>query len=82
MKVAVTLFAALMLTTQLPVPEQAPPQPVKVEPEAGVAVRVTEVPLVKEALQAEPQLMPEGLLVMVPEPVVVTVSATELPPSA
>ena len=44
-KVAVTLLAALILTTQLPVPVQAPLQPVKVEPVVGVAVRVTLVPL-------------------------------------
>ena len=35
---------------QVPVPVQPPPvQPVKVEPAAGVAVRVTAVPLAKEA---------------------------------
>ena len=39
--VAVTDLAALMVTEQVPVPEHAPPQPVKVEPLAGLAVRVT-----------------------------------------
>jgi hypothetical protein len=38
------LAAALSVTLQLPVPEHAPLQPVKVEPEAGVAVRETSVP--------------------------------------
>ena len=38
---APTLLAAFRVTLQLPVPEQAPLQPVKVEPEAGVAVRPT-----------------------------------------
>jgi hypothetical protein len=50
------------------VPVQAPDQPVNVELEAGVAVRVTAVPLGKLAVQVEPQLMPEGLLVTVPDP--------------
>jgi hypothetical protein len=43
-KVAVTERAALMLTVQLPVPEQAPDQPAKVEPAAAAAVSVTLVP--------------------------------------
>ncbi len=42
--VAVTDLAADMLTVQLPVPVQAPPQPVKLKPAAGVAVRGTEAP--------------------------------------
>jgi hypothetical protein len=33
-----------MLTVHAPVPVHAPPQPVKVEPVAATAVRVTEVP--------------------------------------
>ena len=41
--VAVTLCACVMETVQAPVPAHAPLQPVKVEPVAGVAVRVTEV---------------------------------------
>ena len=43
-KVAVTLRAAVMATMQLPVPVQSPPQPMKVEPVVGVAVRVTLLP--------------------------------------
>ena len=38
------LVAALMLNEQLPVPEQAPLQPLNVEPDAGVAVSATLVP--------------------------------------
>jgi hypothetical protein len=44
-KVAVTVVAALAVTTQVPVPLQPPPdQPSKVEPVAGAAVSVTTVP--------------------------------------
>ena len=43
---AIVVFA-LMLTVQVPVPEHPPPDhPVKVELEAGAAVRVTDVPWV------------------------------------
>ena len=46
MNVAVTVLAAVMVTVQEPVPVQPPPlQPPKVDPAAGVAVRVTAVPL-------------------------------------
>jgi hypothetical protein len=34
----------LMVTTQEPVPEQTPLQPVKTDPDAGLAVRLTELP--------------------------------------
>ena len=45
-KVAVTVFAASIVTAQLPIPEQPPPdQPANVEPAFGVAVSVTDVPL-------------------------------------
>jgi hypothetical protein len=48
LNVAVTEVAALTATPQLPVPEQAPLQPAKDEPAAGVAVSVTAVPEVKD----------------------------------
>jgi hypothetical protein len=44
--VAVTLFAESTVTIQLPVPVQGPLQPVKVDPVAAVAVRVTLASLV------------------------------------
>src|SRR2546425_11646210 len=67
-KVAVTACAALIVTLQAPVPVQLPLQPVKVEPAAGAAVKVTAVPLVNEAEQVAPQEMPAGALVTVPLP--------------
>jgi hypothetical protein len=44
LKLATTDRLVVMVTLQSPVPEQAPLQPSKVEPEVGVAVRVTAVP--------------------------------------
>jgi hypothetical protein len=67
---AVTDVAALTVTVQVPVPLQPPPfQPVKVEAPVGVAVKATIVPLVNDAEQVAPQLMPAGLLETVPVPV-------------
>jgi hypothetical protein len=47
----------------------SPLQPAKVEPVAGVAVRVTDVPLLYGSEQSDPHIMPVGLLVTVPVPV-------------
>jgi len=59
----------LIVTEHVPVPAQPPPlQPVNVEPAAGVAVRVTAVPLVKAAAHVVPQVIPAGALVTVPVP--------------
>src|SRR5439155_26020698 len=44
-KLAVTVVLAVRVTLQLPVLEQAPLQPAKLDPVSGVAVRVTVVPL-------------------------------------
>ncbi len=68
-KVAVTVVAALMVTTQLPVPEQPPPlQPVNVEPGLVVAVNTTTLPWSTAAAQVAPQVMPAGADVTVPVP--------------
>ena len=69
MKVAVTAALPVKVTLQLPVPVQAPDQPANVEVAFGTAVSVTMVPLVKLALHIAPQLMPAGLLMIVPAPV-------------
>ena len=46
LKVAATAVTAVMVTVQAPVPEQPPPlQPEKFDPLAGLAVKVTTVPL-------------------------------------
>jgi len=69
LNVAVTDVAAFTVTAHVPVPEQAPPQPAKKEPAAGVAVRVRTVPGVTDCEHVAPQLMPAGVLVTVPVPV-------------
>jgi hypothetical protein len=44
MKVAVTLLAAFIVTLQVPLPVQAPDQPLNRDPAAGIGVRLTTVP--------------------------------------
>jgi len=68
LKVAETEALAFNVTAHEPVPLHAPPHPVKLELVAGLAVKVTWLPVVKFALQAVPQSIPEGLLVIVPVP--------------
>ncbi len=46
LKLAVTLLAASMVTVQMPVPVQAPDQPMKVLPASAVALNTTTVRLV------------------------------------
>jgi hypothetical protein len=67
--VAVTFWLALTVTVQGPMPEQPPPlQPVNVEPVAGVAVSVTEVPDANGAEHVSGQAIPAGSLETVPTP--------------
>ena len=65
-----------MVTLQVLVPLHAPLHPVKTKPVVGAAVKVTEDPEGKFAVQVVPQLIPDGALVTVPvpDPAVVTVS--------
>jgi len=65
----VTDWLEFMVTLQAPVPEQAPDQPVNAEPEVGVAVSVTAVPLAKLAEHVPGQAIPAGVDVIVPLPV-------------
>ena len=57
-----------MVTTQAAVPVQAPLQPPNFDPGSGVAVRVTPVPTGKLFEQLEPQSIPAGAEVTLPEP--------------
>jgi len=68
-KLAVTDATAVTVTAQVSaVPEQAPPQPVKVELSEAAADRLTFVPGAYVAEQAAPQLIPAGSLLTLPEP--------------
>src|SRR5687768_14591887 len=58
----------LLVIVTLPVAVQLPDQPPKVEPEAGVAVNVTPVPLLRLAVHVLPQFIPAALLITVPVP--------------
>jgi hypothetical protein len=74
-KLALTACAALIVTTHAPVPlHPAPLHPENADPLAGVAVKVTCVPLTNAALHVAPQLIPAGLLVTVPLPLPVFVT--------
>ena len=66
---AVTDAAALMLTVQLSIPAHASPQPMDLLHGIGVALRLTEAPLVNSALQLPQQEIAAGRLVTVPAPV-------------
>ena len=82
LKVAVTFVSELSVIVQGPVPEHAPLQPAKKEPEAGVAVRVMLVPasigqtVVPEVFeQSNPQGMPVLVTAPCPVPNFVTLRA-------
>ena len=69
-KVAVIdLSSSIVIAQVVPVPEQAPDQPEKVEPAEGVSVKATVAPEVKEAVPVLPvQLITPAEEVMFPEP--------------
>ena len=74
---AVTDAAAARVSVQVAwLPVQAPVHPVKLLPASALAVSVTWLPSSKLAVQVAPQLMPAGVEVTVPAPVVATVSVT------
>jgi len=61
LNVAVTIVVEVRVSVQAPVPVQPPPlQPANMEPVAGLAVRVTVVPLAKDPEQVMPQLISGG----------------------
>jgi hypothetical protein len=77
LNVAVTFLAVSISSVHVvaaPNDEQSPPQPVKVEPEEAVAVKLTDTPVLKLALQVAPQVIPPGLLLTEPFPDLFTVS--------
>jgi hypothetical protein len=70
LNVAVTVVLLVRVTVAVPVPDvPSPLQPANTDPVDGVAVSVTVVPEENEFEQVDPQSMPDGLLVTVPEPV-------------
>src|ERR1700677_681840 len=66
--VAVTDWFSVMVTWQEPVPLQAPLQPAKLQPGAGLAFRVTGVLAGYEFPHAPGQVIPPSMLVTVPPP--------------
>jgi len=78
LKFAVTVRATFISSVQvLFFPEQAPLQPLKLDLLAGVAVRITDVPVLKSVVQSVPQLIPAGALVTVPVPVPALLTVNE-----
>lgn len=75
MNVAVTELAALTFTVQVvALPAHPPLHPMNEDPAAGASVNVTCAPASKFAVQSCGQLIPAGVLVIVPEPVLLTVN--------
>jgi hypothetical protein len=69
LNVAVTVISASIVNEHVLVPEHPPPtQPAKVESGSAWAVKVTTLPWENTSEQSLPQLMPVGLLVIVPDP--------------
>lgn len=72
-KVAVTFVVALTVTEHVPVPLHDPDHPVKVEPDAALALSETAVPLFTDSEHVDPQLMEPPLTVPEPVPALATV---------
>jgi hypothetical protein len=72
--VQVMLPVIVKLTLGLAVLQPAPDHPAKVEPLAGVALRVTAVPPTYASLQSFPHAIPKGELLIVPLPDLATLS--------
>src|SRR5947207_9090605 len=68
LNVAVTDFESDIVTVHVPVPEQAPLQPVNTSVPLGVAVNVTVMSCQNVDEQVVPQLIPAGELATVPAP--------------
>ena len=66
---AVTACVPPETSVQVPVPEQFPLHPMKIESAAGVAVSTTDAPDSNPAEQFDPQSIPPGALLTVPVPV-------------
>src|ERR1051326_7112605 len=82
--VAVTDFAALMVTAHAVVPEQAPPQPEKTTPGLGTAVSVAIVPTANDCVheaEAPPLVHVPSPLVTVPRPSIEIVRTAQLEPA-
>jgi len=68
LNVADTDVSAFKVTLHFVVPLHAPDHPENAALGEAAAVSVTTVPAENVALQVDPQSMPEGLLVIVPDP--------------
>jgi hypothetical protein len=69
LKVADTVVFAFIVTLQAPVPLHPLVHPPNVDVDPGASVSATTVPDGNVVWQVVPQLIPVGLLVMVPPPV-------------
>jgi hypothetical protein len=74
-KFAATDLAEVMVTTQVPVPTQAPDQPVNTDPPSAVAARLMTAPVTRLAPHVVPQLIPDGEDPTVPAPAPVLLTA-------
>lgn len=76
LKVAVTARGPLITSAQVPVPEQSPLQPAKLQPGVGATFSVTVLSVAKDAVQMEGQSIPAGLEVTRPLPLTLTATGS------